>query len=52
MQEDASDRPSMASVVLMLNSFSLTLAVPSEPAFYTKSSIVSEISRSWDDTEG
>ncbi|KAL1834297.1 hypothetical protein ACET3Z_003948 [Daucus carota] len=27
-------------------------SVPSEPAFYTKSSIVSEISRSWDDTEG
>ncbi|XP_017254220.1 cysteine-rich receptor-like protein kinase 44 [Daucus carota subsp. sativus] len=52
VQEDASDRPTMASVVLMLNSFSLTLAVPSEPAFYMKSIIVSEISRSWDSTEG
>ncbi|XP_047310560.1 cysteine-rich receptor-like protein kinase 25 [Impatiens glandulifera] len=33
-QDNASDRPTMASVVLMFNSFSLTLPVPSEPAFF------------------
>ncbi|KAL2324325.1 hypothetical protein Fmac_023383 [Flemingia macrophylla] len=31
--ENVSARPTMASVVLMLNSYSLTLPVPSEPAF-------------------
>ncbi|KAK9064205.1 hypothetical protein SSX86_015585 [Deinandra increscens subsp. villosa] len=36
VQEDASDRPTMASVVLMLGSSSITLAVPSEPAFVTQ----------------
>ncbi|KAM0054393.1 putative protein kinase RLK-Pelle-DLSV family [Helianthus debilis subsp. tardiflorus] len=34
VQEEASDRPTMASVVLMLASSSITLAVPSEPAFF------------------
>ncbi|KAL3643345.1 hypothetical protein CASFOL_014160 [Castilleja foliolosa] len=34
VQENVTDRPTMASVVIMLNSFSLTLGVPSEPAFY------------------
>ncbi|KAK4491961.1 hypothetical protein RD792_002745 [Penstemon davidsonii] len=34
VQENATDRPTMASVVLMLNSFSITLPIPSEPAFY------------------
>lgn len=34
VQEDVDDRPTMASVVLMLSSFSLTLPVPSEPAFF------------------
>ncbi|XP_047313042.1 cysteine-rich receptor-like protein kinase 25 [Impatiens glandulifera] len=33
-QSKVADRPTMASVVLMLNSFSLTLALPSEPAFF------------------
>ncbi|KAL8461342.1 hypothetical protein ACS0TY_032719 [Phlomoides rotata] len=33
VQENAGDRPTMASVVLMLSSFSMTLAVPSAPAF-------------------
>ncbi|XP_047312074.1 cysteine-rich receptor-like protein kinase 25 [Impatiens glandulifera] len=32
-QDIASERPTMASVVLMFNSFSLTLPVPSEPTF-------------------
>lgn len=34
VQEDAADRPTMASVVLMLSSFSISLDLPSEPAFY------------------
>ncbi|KAL3627579.1 hypothetical protein CASFOL_028942 [Castilleja foliolosa] len=34
VQENAIDRPTMASVVLMLNSVSLTMATPTEPAFY------------------
>ncbi|KAI3710431.1 hypothetical protein L2E82_40211 [Cichorium intybus] len=36
VQEDVAERPTMASVVLMLSSFSLTLAVPSEPAFFMR----------------
>ncbi|XP_023758782.1 cysteine-rich receptor-like protein kinase 15 [Lactuca sativa] len=38
VQEDIAERPTMASVVLMLSSFSLTLAVPSEPAFFMHTS--------------
>ncbi|KAL4563105.1 hypothetical protein LXL04_027138 [Taraxacum kok-saghyz] len=38
VQEDVTERPTMASVVLMLSSFSLTLAVPSEPAFFMHTS--------------
>ncbi|GER27217.1 cysteine-rich receptor-like protein kinase 41 [Striga asiatica] len=35
VQENPTERPTMASVVLMLNnSFSVTLAAPAEPAFY------------------
>ena len=34
VQEDPADRPTMASVVLMLSSFSITLNLPSQPAFY------------------
>ncbi|XP_059656528.1 cysteine-rich receptor-like protein kinase 44 isoform X2 [Cornus florida] len=37
VQENEADRPTMASVVLMLSSFSLTLSVPSEPAFFMHS---------------
>ncbi|KAK4485158.1 hypothetical protein RD792_007771 [Penstemon davidsonii] len=44
VQENAADRPKMASVVLMLNSFSITLPIPSEPAFYMASSYESEVS--------
>ncbi|XP_047955381.1 cysteine-rich receptor-like protein kinase 44 [Salvia hispanica] len=35
VQENAADRPTMASVVLMLSSFSMTLNIPLEPAFYS-----------------
>ncbi|RWR90858.1 cysteine-rich receptor-like protein kinase 10 [Cinnamomum micranthum f. kanehirae] len=34
VQEDATARPVMSSVVLMLNSFSVTLSAPSAPAFF------------------
>ncbi|XP_022845902.1 cysteine-rich receptor-like protein kinase 29 [Olea europaea var. sylvestris] len=44
VQENATDRPTMGSVVLMLSSFSLTLAVPSRPAFFMSGSFHPEIS--------
>ncbi|XP_076906805.1 cysteine-rich receptor-like protein kinase 25 [Bidens hawaiensis] len=34
VQKNVTDRPTISAVVLMLNSFSLTLQVPSEPAFF------------------
>ncbi|XP_077243471.1 cysteine-rich receptor-like protein kinase 25 isoform X2 [Tasmannia lanceolata] len=37
VQEDAADRPAMSSVVMMLNSFSVTLSAPSAPAFFVPS---------------
>ncbi|VVA40348.1 PREDICTED: cysteine-rich [Prunus dulcis] len=37
VQENVADRPTMASVILMLNSYSLSLPVPSQPAFYLHS---------------
>ncbi|CAL5345848.1 unnamed protein product [Camellia sinensis] len=43
VQENAAARPTMAVVVLMLNSFSLTLSLPSEPAFFVRSSIDPEL---------
>ncbi|KAK2977248.1 hypothetical protein RJ640_005510 [Escallonia rubra] len=39
VQEHLASRPTMASVVLMLNSFSMTLLMPSKPAFFMHSSI-------------
>ncbi|KAK1368444.1 Cysteine-rich receptor-like protein kinase 29 [Heracleum sosnowskyi] len=50
VQENVADRPTMASVVLMLSSFSHTLAVPSEPAFFVQSIIGQEVSFSTDNT--
>ncbi|KAL2483993.1 Cysteine-rich receptor-like protein kinase 29 [Forsythia ovata] len=44
VQENAADRPTMASVVLMLSSFSLTLPAPSQPAFFMSSTVDPEIS--------
>lgn len=41
VQENAADRPTMASVVLMLNSFSLTLSLPTRPAFFLQSNNIS-----------
>ncbi|XP_038882728.1 cysteine-rich receptor-like protein kinase 29 isoform X2 [Benincasa hispida] len=37
VQENVASRPTMSSVVLMLNSSSLTLPIPSEPAFFMHS---------------
>ncbi|MCD7467328.1 hypothetical protein HAX54_004720, partial [Datura stramonium] len=34
IQENAADRPTMAAIVLMLSSLSLSLSVPSRPAYY------------------
>ncbi|XP_072956363.1 cysteine-rich receptor-like protein kinase 15 [Typha angustifolia] len=42
VQEDPSNRPSMASVILMLNSQSITLPSPSTPAFVISSRTLSE----------
>ncbi|KAJ0429969.1 putative protein kinase RLK-Pelle-DLSV family [Helianthus annuus] len=43
VQENVIDRPTMASVVLMLNSFSITLPVPTKPAFFIRSTIDPEM---------
>ncbi|XP_076910123.1 cysteine-rich receptor-like protein kinase 10 [Bidens hawaiensis] len=42
VQDNVNDRPTMASVVLMLNSSSITLSLPSEPAFFMRTNINSE----------
>ncbi|XP_058739378.1 cysteine-rich receptor-like protein kinase 44 [Vicia villosa] len=34
LQEEVEDRPTMASVALMLNSHSITLSIPSKPAYF------------------
>ncbi|XVE87855.1 hypothetical protein DITRI_Ditri19aG0021700 [Diplodiscus trichospermus] len=46
VQENIADRPTMATVILMLNSFSITLPLPSAPAFFMHSSIESDMSSS------
>ena len=47
VQENVSDRPTMALIVLMLNSYSNTLPVPSHPAFFMHSNIESDMSSNW-----
>ncbi|XP_059282091.1 cysteine-rich receptor-like protein kinase 10 [Lycium ferocissimum] len=37
VQEDVNKRPTMASVVIMLNSYSMTKPAPQEPAFFSRS---------------
>ena len=37
VQEDANDRPTMNSIIVMLNSNTLSLPVPSRPAFFMQS---------------
>ncbi|KAD7477483.1 hypothetical protein E3N88_00619 [Mikania micrantha] len=43
VQENIVDRPTMGSVVNMLNSFSISLALPSEPAFFMHSNAKAEM---------
>ncbi|KAI6704447.1 hypothetical protein NL676_007409 [Syzygium grande] len=38
VQEDPRDRPTMANIILMLNSYSVTLALPQQPAFFLQGS--------------
>ncbi|PIA30480.1 hypothetical protein AQUCO_05500033v1 [Aquilegia coerulea] len=38
LQQDASNRPTMTEVMLMLSSYTFTCPVPSQPAFYVKTS--------------
>uniref|UniRef100_A0A803LKV7 Serine-threonine/tyrosine-protein kinase catalytic domain-containing protein n=2 Tax=Chenopodium quinoa TaxID=63459 RepID=A0A803LKV7_CHEQI len=40
VQENATQRPIMSSVVLMLNSHSVTISVPSKPAFLASNDVV------------
>ncbi|KAL4632487.1 hypothetical protein ACB092_04G054600 [Castanea dentata] len=47
VQENVADRPTMASVLLMLNSYSITLPIPLEPAFFINSGIESNIHLQW-----
>jgi hypothetical protein len=47
VQENVVDRPTMASVILMLTSYSITLQVPSQPAFFMHSNIDSETTPVW-----
>ncbi|XVF27796.1 hypothetical protein REPUB_Repub14bG0139800 [Reevesia pubescens] len=43
VQENVAERPNMASVVLMLTSYSVTLPLPSQPAFFIHSNTQSEV---------
>lgn len=36
VQEDPEDRPTMKTIVLLFNSYSVTLPVPEKPAFYNR----------------
>ena len=42
VQEDPEDRPSMASVFLMLSSYSVTLPLPQQPEFFIQSGRLSD----------
>ena len=47
-QENVANRPTIASVILMLNSYSITLPIPLEPAFFMNSGIESNIRLQWE----
>ncbi|XP_029127829.1 putative receptor-like protein kinase At4g00960 isoform X2 [Cajanus cajan] len=47
VQENLSNRPTMANIALMLNSCSITLPVPSKPAFFMDSAATSLPNMSW-----
>ncbi|XP_022720561.1 putative receptor-like protein kinase At4g00960 [Durio zibethinus] len=46
IQENVADRPTMAKIILMLNSLSISLPEPSQPPFFTHTNIKSGISSS------
>ena len=48
VQENVVDRPTMASVVLMLSSYSMTLPIPSEPAFFMHSNTEAKMPLQWE----
>ena len=48
VQENVAHRPTMTSVVLMLNSYSISLPIPSEPAFLLNSGTESNICLQWE----
>lgn len=50
VQENVTNRPTMASISLMLNSQSVTLPVPTQPAFLMNSSYATEISSTLNST--
>ena len=39
VQENVEERPTMATAVLMLESYSITLPVPKQPAFFIQSNV-------------
>ncbi|MBA0638800.1 hypothetical protein Godav_021850, partial [Gossypium davidsonii] len=47
VQENVAERPNMASVALMLTSYSVTLPLPSQPAFFMHSNTRSEVEMLW-----
>ncbi|XVE51176.1 hypothetical protein DITRI_Ditri02bG0018400 [Diplodiscus trichospermus] len=47
VQEDPLDRPTMATIVLMLNSYSVTLPMPKKPAFFLHSRTEEKMPSSW-----
>ncbi|KAB2637524.1 cysteine-rich receptor-like protein kinase 29 [Pyrus ussuriensis x Pyrus communis] len=47
VQENIANRPTMNAIVLMLNSYSVTLPVPSQPAFFRDSNVGSDMSLGW-----
>ena len=48
VQENVAHRPTMASVVLMLNSYSITLPIPLKPAFLMNNGTESNICLQWE----
>ncbi|KAM1797013.1 hypothetical protein ACFX11_037180 [Malus domestica] len=47
VQENIADRPTMNAIVLMLNSYSVTLPVPSQPAFLRDGNVGSDMTLGW-----
>ncbi|KAM5588568.1 cysteine-rich receptor-like protein kinase 29 [Rosa sericea] len=52
VQDNIADRPTMASIILMLNSYSLRLPLPSQPAFFMHSNVGSDMRLGWEDNSG